>query len=132
MSAVALVIGGLALSLALHRRPGTAQQSPEINSIIANVPKAPEPEPSFASAVGSKADPMHGQEAPQSGSSQEPPAFFIYVIQPNDTLRDLCISAVGRYDNTLLAEIRKLNPELKDPNHLLAGREIRFPLYPPK
>ena len=131
-SAVALVIGGLALSLALRSRPGTAQPSPEINSIIAKVPKAPESEPPFALAVGSKADPIRGQETPQSGSSQEPPAFFIYVIQPNDTLRDLCISAVGRYDNTLLSEIQKLNPELRDPNHLKVGREIRFPLYPTK
>lgn len=124
ISAVALVMGGVALSLTLHSRPETAQPSPEINSIVANVSKVPESEPPFAPAVGSKADPMHSQEAP--------PAFFTYVVQPNDTLRDLCMSTIGRYDNTVLAEIRKLNPELKDPNHLLAGREIRFPLYPPK
>jgi general secretion pathway protein A len=132
MSAVALVIGGLALYLALHRRSGTAQPPPEINSIIAKVPKAPESEPPFAGAVGSKADPIRGQETPQSGSSQELPAFFIYAIQPNDTLRDLCMSTVGRYDNAMLAEIRKLNPELRDPNHLVVGQEIRFPVYSPK
>ena len=131
ISAVALVMV-VALSLALQRRPVAAQPSPEINSIIANVSKAPESEPPFAWAVGSKLDPMHGQQTPESGSSQEASAFFAYVVQPHDTLRDLCMSTMGRYDNTVLAEIRKLNPELKDPNHLIVGREIRFPLYPPK
>ena len=132
MAAVPLVMGGIALSLALHGKPGTAQPSQETNSIVANVQRGPQREPPLAWAAESRAAPMHGQEAPSSGSRQEPPAFFTYVIQPNDTLRDLCMSTVGRYDNAVLAELRKLNPELKDPNHLLVGREIRFPLHPPK
>jgi hypothetical protein len=50
------------------------------------------------------------------------------VIQPKDTLRDLCVSMLGRYDGNVLSEIRELNPDLKDPNHLDAGQEIRLPM----
>jgi hypothetical protein len=50
------------------------------------------------------------------------------VIQPNDTLRDLCVSMLGRYDSIVLSEIRRLNPDLKDPDHLDAGHEIRLPM----
>jgi Tfp pilus assembly protein FimV len=51
-----------------------------------------------------------------------------YVVQPNDTLRDLCLSIVGRYDAVVLEKIRKLNPDLKNPNRIEAGQEIRLPL----
>lgn len=55
-------------------------------------------------------------------------ASFTYVVQPKDTLRDLCVSVVGRYDKTVVAEIMKLNPGIRNPNHLEVGQEIRFPL----
>jgi hypothetical protein len=41
------------------------------------------------------------------------------------------MSTVGRYDNVVLTEIQKLNPQLRDPNHLEVGQEIHFPVnYP--
>ena len=54
-----------------------------------------------------------------------------YVVQPSDTLRDLCLSIVGRYDDAVLAKIRELNPDLKDPNRLEVGQEVRLPLSLP-
>jgi general secretion pathway protein A len=54
-----------------------------------------------------------------------------YLVQPNDTLRDLCMSIVGRYDDAVLAKIRELNPDLKDPNRLDVGQEVRLPLSLP-
>lgn len=53
---------------------------------------------------------------------------FTYVVQPKDTLRELCVSVVGRYDKTVVAEIMKLNPGIRNLNHLEVGQEIRFPL----
>jgi LysM domain len=131
-SVAALVFGSLAIYLTLHGRSGTAQPTPETSSITASEGKAPELEPPPTWAVANKSDAMHGQEILKVGRSQDLPASFTYVIQPNDTLRDLCMSTVGRYDNAVIAQIRKLNPDLRDPNHLLVGQEIRFPLYPPK
>lgn len=58
--------------------------------------------------------------------------IFTYVVQPNDTLRALCSSLVGRYDETVQKEIRRLNPDLEDLKNLKAGQEIRIPLHPPK
>jgi len=54
-----------------------------------------------------------------------------YVVQPSDTLRDLCLSIVGRYDDAVLAKIRELNPDLKDPNRLEVGQQVRLPLSLP-
>ena len=132
VSLAALVLGSLAIFLTLQGRSGTAQPTPETSPIIASGAKAPELEPPPVWAVANKSDAMHGQEIPKTGSSQDLPVSFTYVIQPNDTLRNLCMSTVGQYDNAVLAQIRKLNPDLRDPDHLLVGQEIRFPLYPPK
>jgi hypothetical protein len=35
---------------------------------------------------------------------------------------------LGRYDGIVLSEIRELNPDLKNPEHLAAGQEIRLPV----
>jgi len=53
---------------------------------------------------------------------------FTYVVQPKDTLGALCLSLVGRYDETVQKEIRDLNPDLKDLTNLQVGQEIRLPL----
>jgi len=55
-----------------------------------------------------------------------------YVVQPKDTLRELCVSTLGRYDKVVLSQIQKLNPELRNPDHLDVGQKIRLPLNPLK
>jgi type II secretory pathway predicted ATPase ExeA len=57
---------------------------------------------------------------------------FRYVVKPKDTLRDLCVSVLGRYDKVVLAKIQELNPNLGNPDQLETGQVIRFPLNPPK
>ncbi len=57
---------------------------------------------------------------------------YAYVVQPRDTLRDLCVSTLGRYDEAVLSQIQKLNPELRNPDHLDVGQKIRLPLNPLK
>jgi len=37
---------------------------------------------------------------------------------------------MGRYDQTALAELRKLNPELIDIDRIEIGQQIRLPSYP--
>jgi type II secretory pathway predicted ATPase ExeA len=95
-----------------------------------------------SASTAAVADPVLAANAKDATKAQEPPAVaisqdgpagkfdssFSYVVQQNDTLRDLCISTLGRYDSTILSEIRKLNPDLKNPGHLQAGQEIRLPL----
>ena len=77
-------------------------------------------------------DESQPRDSQQSDRSQDSWNVFTYVIQPNDTLRALCVSLVGRYDETVQREIRKLNPNLKDLKNLKPGQEIRLPLAPSK
>lgn len=56
-----------------------------------------------------------------------PSKVFAYVVQPHDTISDLCVAMLGRYDANVLQEIRTLNPGLKDLDHLEAGQKIRLP-----
>jgi len=68
----------------------------------------------------------------QTGAHENSVSFFAYVVQPKDTLRNLCVSTLGRYNKDVLSEIQKLNPELTNPDHLEVGREIRLPLNSPE
>ena len=52
------------------------------------------------------------------------------VAGPQQTLNDLSLRYVGHFDSDLSKEIRSLNPDLKDPDHLEAGQLIRIPLPP--
>ena len=49
------------------------------------------------------------------------------VVAPKQTLRQICLLHLGRYDHHLIEVIRGLNPQLVDPNHLQVGQEIRLP-----
>lgn len=45
-----------------------------------------------------------------------------------ETIREISIRYVGRYDSDVFEEILKLNPDLKDPDQLEDGQLIRIPL----
>jgi len=68
----------------------------------------------------------------QTDARENSLSSLAYVVQPRDTLRDLCLLILGRYDEVVLSQIQKLNPELKDPDHLDVGQKIRLPLHPLK
>jgi general secretion pathway protein A len=68
------------------------------------------------------------QAISQNSAARNAVGSYVYVVQPQDTLRDLCLSTQGRYDRAVLSEIRELNPGLKNPEHLHAGQEIRLPI----
>jgi type II secretory pathway predicted ATPase ExeA len=54
-------------------------------------------------------------------------AGLVVVVAPKQTLRQICLLHLGRYDHHLIEVIRGLNPQLVDPNHLQAGQEILLP-----
>jgi hypothetical protein len=45
-----------------------------------------------------------------------------------ETVKDLGVRYTGHFDQDLFEEIRKLNPDLKDSDHLEDGQLIRIPL----
>ena len=127
-SALFLALGGLGMYL------GTRTRSASVQPPIVHTPNSA----SFVAAPVSEApsglrltDPGGGLPSaavPQTGTEESSIRSFKYVIQPKDTLRDLCVSTLGRYDSVVLTEIRALNPDLKNPNRLDVGQEIRLPV----
>jgi general secretion pathway protein A len=75
-----------------------------------------------------------GKNAPAVGASVEtsaqdsPPTAVTVVVQPGQSLKEICLQNVGRYDAELLSEISELNPQLKDPDHIEVGQSIWLPL----
>ncbi len=50
------------------------------------------------------------------------------VVERRQTLRQICLRNVGRYNDSLVGEIRELNPWMSDPNHLEVGQRVQLPL----
>ena len=59
-------------------------------------------------------------------------AVVSYVVQPHDTITSVCVLTFGRCDDSILNEILRLNPRLKNPDFLEVGQEIRLPRIPRK
>jgi type II secretory pathway predicted ATPase ExeA len=127
-SVLCLVCGSLVIYFGVHNGAGRLRPTAAIYQ---------DTETSSATS-GSEFRPAHrvmdptadqeSNELPQTGAHENSLRFFAYVVQPKDTLRDLCVSALGRYDEDVLSQIQKLNPELGNPEHLDVGQKIRFPL----
>jgi hypothetical protein len=127
-----LAIGGMGVLFGMRTRSATAQPAAvsdlkAVDPGVAKSPKSP-PEQRLVVAVLDKPFADRLQTGATGGSIES----FTYVIQANDTLRDLCVSMLGRYDGNVLNKIRELNPGLKNPNLLEVGQEIRLPLSPVK
>ena len=63
-----------------------------------------------------------------SSSSSDSSQFVTHIVRPNDTIWNLCVSSLGRYDEAALSELRKLNPDLINIDRIEVGQEIRLPL----
>src|ERR1700680_4897582 len=72
--------------------------------------------------------PLNGSA--RSSQNSDSSRFLTHVVRPNDTIWNLCVSSLGRYDEAALAELRKLNPELLDIARIEVGQQIRLPLRP--
>jgi type II secretory pathway predicted ATPase ExeA len=131
-AAVLLAMGGLGVILATRTHSASVQSAAASDLKATNPAKAQGPElPSERRLAGSSTG-QASPDAPHKGAGKSSIPSFVYVVQPKDTLRDLCTSMLGRYDSSVLAEIRELNPELKHPERLEPGQEIRLPLSAPE
>jgi type II secretory pathway predicted ATPase ExeA len=62
-----------------------------------------------------------------SARSRVQPSTIMIIVHPNDTIAKISEKYLGRFDPGLADQIRKLNPELKDLNHIETGEQIRIP-----
>ena len=87
----------------------------------------------LAEAVQTGAAPTAVQEIESPGAASQDSASaqtLPVVVAPGQTLQEICLRYLGRFDGKLVQEIRALNPELADTNQLPAGQLIRLPLAP--
>lgn len=126
-SILALLLLSAAIYLGTRSRARTFE--PEHSSALSSTTARTSAEPRSAEAPVTTAsdDLLPSDRLPPDGQPS-PSTVFTYVVQPSDTLRALCLSVVGQYDETVEKEIRRLNPNLKDLTHLNPGQEIRLPL----
>lgn len=96
-----LLIGSVLPSILGHLRPTRVKASPAVGG------------PSIAT---------------QSAGMSRPVRVLTVMAGRQETIKDISIRFVGRFDEDLFEEIRKLNPDLKDPDHLDDGQLIRIPL----
>lgn len=96
------------------------------------------PSPASASSkplgqVPSAAQSGPGQSSNRAGYNADPEEtgqtqIITVAAMPGQKIDDISRSYVGHFDADLLEQIRFLNPEIKDINHLTDGELIRLPL----
>jgi hypothetical protein len=72
-------------------------------------------EPTLAQAPGA---------TPQAMSSLQ---FLIVAVGPKDTIQDVSLRYLDRFDDEILAQIKALNPEVKNLNQMAPGQLLRLP-----
>jgi general secretion pathway protein A len=91
-----------------------------------NVPtEAAAPTPAAASApvVVSEVSLM----PPDAPSPKTEPVSEDVRVKPGQTLYQISVNKIGKYDQNVLHELQNLNPGLYDPDHIHPGQKIRVP-----
>lgn len=110
------LLGGLAAYFVAYRGAALVRSSPAMNVPAGSAEQMP-----AAFASPERADPDDDQTTETAG-------FVSYTVQPHDNIAHLCKRSLGHYDEAALAELRKLNPGLVNPNHIEVGDQIRLPV----
>jgi type II secretory pathway predicted ATPase ExeA len=131
-SLLALPLLSLAIYLGARAGAGTVQKENPNEVLSPSVPANAIQKHASEAPVTTAYDESQPTDSRQSDWRQDSSNVFTYVVQPHDTLRDLCLSLVGRYDEAVQEQIHRLNPNLKDLKKLKPGQEIRLPLSPSK
>lgn len=70
---------------------------------------------------------VHAQASDEASALHQPANTTVYVVQRGDTL-----SAIARRNNTTVAAILRLNPQIRNPNRLYVGQRILLPVAAPQ
>ncbi len=131
-SVLSLVCGSLMIYFGVRNGAGTFRPSAAIYQVTQTTSATTDSESRPAQRVMDPRADQQPHELLQTGAHENPLSFFAYVVQPKDTLGNLCVSTLGRYDEVVLSQVQKLNPELRNPDRLEVGQKIRLPLNPLK
>jgi general secretion pathway protein A len=114
------LLGSLATYLGAHTATGLAHSSAAVGL---------DSESGAQRAAALDATKVDGSA--RAGRDSEASKYFTYVVQPDDTIWKLCQWSIGRYDETVVAEVRKLNPQLSNVDRIEVGQQIRLPARSP-
>jgi type II secretory pathway predicted ATPase ExeA len=83
------------------------------------------------SGQGSSTLSVQAAELPPTGSGQPSPTngdtgIDTVIVQPGEKLRQIILRTTGDYNDDAIEQIRLLNPEIADFDHLETGQTIRF------
>lgn len=110
------LLGSLATYFVAYRGAAVVRSSPDLNVPADSAVRMP-----AALVSPERANPDADQVTEKDG-------FITYIVQPHDNIAHLCESYLGHYDEAALAELRKLNPDLINPNHIEVGDQLRLPV----
>jgi hypothetical protein len=83
---------------------------------------APTPSDSAPRSVSNPPSPIAG-ESPRAA-----PHESTVSVKPGETLLEICVASFGRCSPELLQEIRRLNPQMNNLDHIEPGQTIQLPL----
>jgi general secretion pathway protein A len=127
-SVLLVALGSVGIYWGTRTRPAIAAPSVVEDHDSASPAVAPSSKAPDEPRIENRSDGLPSSVTPQTGAGESAVQSFVYVIQPKDTLRHVCVSMLGKYDSNVLTEIRELNPDLKNPEQLDVGQEIRLPI----
>jgi type II secretory pathway predicted ATPase ExeA len=81
----------------------------------------------LSSNLNVQAAELHNTGSGQPSPSGDAEAINTVIVQPGETLRQVILRTMGDYNGDTIEQVRKLNPDIVDLDHLKAGQVIRFP-----
>ena len=105
------------------RPQGMLQATPPMSqgATVATVP----------AASGHPAKPLSSTRLPGAQPAalpnQDSPQLRTHIVGPNDSLGDISVRYLGKFDARLLQEILALNNDVKNPDLIVVGQRIRLP-----
>ncbi|MBI3669123.1 MAG: AAA family ATPase [Acidobacteria bacterium] len=128
LAAALVVVGGYAFSSTAWRLRAAIGQPRSVPTSAEDARVASQSLSLPAGADVPGTDPKTQDPAPGQTRQEKASLKTIEVmVEPKQTLRQICLRNIGRFDNRLVEEIRGLNAWMQDPNHLEVGQRIQLP-----
>lgn len=132
MRAAACLVTISATMMFLH----SSGHSHAMSEVAASIPSPTAPtKSSTQSAATSERTDQVGVDIVETRASQPMPSLgpnhsdgtTTVVVQSGDDLRQIAIRTIGHYQGKVIDQIRSLNPDLTDPDHIQIGQTIKLP-----
>jgi type II secretory pathway predicted ATPase ExeA len=118
--AAILALGGVLVASRVWLRNKAAMPAQSEPMLVAPTPS--DSSPAMPLAVSNPPSPAGGESSPAV------PHASTVSVKPGETLIEICVGSFGRCSPELLQEIRRLNPQMNNLDHIEAGQTIQLPL----